>query len=239
MTDTYWGSPRGVTTQDHWTRLLWSLSGWFALPIGALVIILIGFALFRYRERPDRPRVPAQFQYHIPIEATYTIIPLVLVAVIFGYMYGIENKLTKVSKNPGIVINVQAFQWGWRFTYPNGHEEVGSVATQPNINDEKSLPTLYMPIHTTVQINLTTADVIHTFYVPEFLYNRDAVQGVKNQVDFNVTTPGVWIGECNQLCGTYHAFMRFKVDAMTKSAFASWYHSQKPNSITYAGESTK
>src|SRR5579875_1605822 len=92
LADTYWGSPHGVAKQDSWNRLLWELSGWFALPIGALVIFLIGYALVRYRHRPDRPRTPAQFQYHIPIEAAYTIIPLVVVAVIFGFMYNAENK---------------------------------------------------------------------------------------------------------------------------------------------------
>ncbi|HET9072918.1 MAG TPA: cytochrome c oxidase subunit II [Acidimicrobiales bacterium] len=234
---TYWGSPKGVTTYSKLIHDLWSLNYYIALPIAAIVLGGILWCVVRYRARPGDDRKARQFQYHIPIEATYTIIPLILVAVIFGYMYGIENKETHVSKHPGLVIKVQAFQWGWRFTYPNGHQELGSVATEPNINDESALPVLYMPTHETVQIDLSSVDVIHTFYVPEFLYNRDAIPGVKNQVDFNVTTAGQWIGECNQLCGTYHAFMRFEVDAMPKAAFDAWYHAQKPNSLTIAGAS--
>ena len=111
-----------------------------------------------------------------------------------------------------------------------------SVSTEPNINDTAALPVLYLPTHETVQLDLSTADVIHTFYVPEFLYNRDLIQGVINRVDFNVTTSGEWIGECNQLCGTFHAFMRFRVKAMPAAQFDAWYHAQKPNSITVAGE---
>ncbi|MHB1928794.1 MAG: cytochrome c oxidase subunit II [Acidimicrobiales bacterium] len=232
---TNWGARWGVDTYSRMLHNLWSLNYYIALPIAAIVLGGIVWCVVRYRARPGETRRARQFQYHIPIEATYTIIPLMLVAVIFGYMYGIENKMTHVSKHPALVIGVQGFQWGWRFTYPNGHQQLGSVATEPNINDESALPVLYLPTHETVELDLSTADVIHTFYVPEFLYNRDLIQGVLNRVDFNVTTAGEWIGECNTLCGTYHAYMRFMVKAMPKAAFDTWYRAQKPNSITVAG----
>ena len=234
---TNWGAKRGVDTYSPLLHNLWSLNYYIALPVAAIVLGGILWCVVRYRARPGDTRRPRQFQYHIPIEATYTIIPLILVAVIFGYMYGIESKMTHVSKHPGLVIRVLGFQWGWRFTYPNGHQELGSVATQPSINDQSALPILYLPTHETVQLDLTTADVIHTFYVPELLYQRDLIQGVKNTVDINVTTTGEWLGECNTLCGTYHTFMRFEVKAMPKAAFDAWYRAQKPNSITVAGAS--
>ncbi len=232
---TDFGSPKGVTKGSQLLHGEWALNYYIALPIAAIVLGGILWCVFRYRARPGEDRRARQFQYHIPIEATYTIIPLVLVAVIFGYMYGIENKLTTVKKHPALVVNVQGFQWGWRFTYPNGHQELGSVATQPNINDESALPILYLPSHETVQLDLVSADVIHGFYVPAFLYQRDLIPGVRNRVDFYVTKNGEWIGECNELCGTYHAFMRFEVKAMPKAAFDAWYRAQKPNSITVAG----
>ena len=230
-----WGSPPGVTTGDKLVHSEWALNYYMALPLAAIVLGGIIWCMVRYRARPGENRRARQFQYHIPIEATYTIIPLVLVAIIFVVAFRNENKLTHVSKHPGLVVNVQGFQWGWRFTYPDGHQQLGSVATEPSINDEAALPILYLPAHETVQLDLVSDDVIHGFYVPAFLYQRDLIPGVKNQVDFNVTKTGKWIGECNELCGTYHAFMRFEVDAMPKSQFDAWYHAQKPNSITVAG----
>lgn len=236
-TGTYWGSPKGVTTYSNTLHELWSINYYFALPIAAVVLGGIVWCVVRYRARPHEDRRPRQFQYHIPIEAAYTIIPLIIVAIIFGFMYRAENREDNLSKDPYMKINVQGFQWGWRFTYPNGHQQIGSVESQPNINDESVLPILYLPEHKTVQLTLQSDDVNHSFYVPEFEFKRDLIQGIDNVVDVNVTTTGKWIGECTQLCGTYHAFMRFEVDVLPVDKFLAWYHHQPANSITYAGES--
>jgi cytochrome c oxidase subunit II len=194
------------------------------------VVIVAGgifWCAFRYRARPGdgpdgtRRRAP-QFQYHIPIEAAYTIIPLVIVAVLFGFMYNVENKEDAVSKTPAVRITVQGYQWGWRFLYPNGAQVVGNVSELSSIDDTKDLPVLYMPEHETVQLKLESLDVNHSFYVPEFLFKRDLIQGVDNVVDFNIDKPGFWIGECTQLCGTYHAYMRFHVDVMPVVDFNQW-----------------
>jgi cytochrome c oxidase subunit II len=232
---TDFGSPHGVTKQDSYVRDLWHITYYFAIPLGALVIGLIVWCLLRYRHRPGDDRAPAQFQYHIPIEVSYIIIPLVIVSIIFGFMYNAENKIDAVSKHPDVKILVEGFQWGWRFTYPNGHQEVGSIANEPSINDLADLPVLYMPADETVQLKLVTDDVNHTFYVPEFLFQRDLIAGINNVVDFNVQKTGRFLGECNTLCGTYHAYMRFMVDVMAPGEFSSWYAGQAPGSITQAG----
>jgi cytochrome c oxidase subunit II len=235
---TNFGSPSGVTTNSPALLRLWRETYYIAIPVGLIVIGLIIWCVIAYRRKPGEDRVPRQFQYHIPIEAAYTIIPLILVAVIFGLVYGVENKIDNVTKTPAVKINVQGFQWGWRFTYANGHQEIGSIASEPNINDVSNLPILHMPDHETVQFTLQSDDVNHSFYVPEFQFKRDLIQGINNVVDINVTETGEWIGECTQLCGTYHAFMRFKVDAMTPTAYDAWYKNQPANSITCAGTKT-
>jgi cytochrome c oxidase subunit 2 len=232
---TDWGSPHGVTTQDHYARELWKISYYFAIPIGLLVFVLVLWCVFRYRARPGRESRPAQFQYHIPIEAAYTIIPLVIVAIIFGFMYGAENKVDKVSKNPDLKIEVYGFQWGWRFDYPNGHSQIGTVSTALDINSNEHLPVLVMPANRTVQLHVVSLDVVHTFYVPEFLFNRDLIPGINNTFDLNVTKPGVYPGQCNNICGQYHAYMRFLVDVKSPADYDAWYASQPPCSITTAG----
>ncbi len=231
-----WGSPNGVTKQDGWNHLLWTVSFWFALPIVVLVVGLIGYALVRYRHRPGHDRVPAQFQYHIPIEAAYTIIPLVIVAILFGFLFNAENKAGAMTPTPAVKITVDGFQWGWRFVYPNGHAEVGTADVN-DINDNNGLPVLYMPAGVPVQLQVVSLDVVHTFYVKEFLFNRDLIPGVNNKFDLTVEKPGLYQGQCNNICGQYHAYMRFQVQVLSPSDYKAWYAQQAPGSITTAGAS--
>lgn len=235
---TNYGSPNGVTTQDHWNRLLWHISYYFAIPIAALVVLLIGYALVRYRVRkpgtPGADRKPAQFQYHIPIEAAYTIVPFVVCVVLFGYLFTAENHVDKVSAQPSVKVTVDGFQWGWRFVYPNGHSQVGT-GDYNDINNDTGLPVLVIPSNETVQLQVVSLDVVHTFYVKEFLFNRDLIPGVDNVFDVNVTKPGLYPGQCNNICGQYHAYMRFVVDVMTPSQYDTWYSEQPACSITTAG----
>ena len=232
---TNFGGPNGITTNAASINNLWRITYYIAIPLGLLVFALIVWCIVRYRTRPGDTRQPKQFQYHIPLEATYTVIPLILVAVVFGFMYGVENKETHVSKTPAVAITVEGFQWGWKFSYANGYQEYGSIATQPNINDDSVLPILVMPAHETVRFTLRSDDVNHSFYVPEFLFKRDMIQGINNVVDINATTTGTYIGECTQLCGTYHAFMRFEVEVLSPTAYHAWYSHLTPHSIHYAG----
>ena len=231
------GSPHGITAQDRMVRQLWHLTYYFAVPIGLIVLFGIFWCLFRYRHRPDSTRQASQFQYHIPIEAAYTIIPLIIVAVVFGFMYNAENKVNAVSKTPAVKITVEGFQWGWRFIYPNGHQEVGSVANELDINSDANLPVLYIPEGETVQLHFISLDVVHTFYVKEFLFNRDLIPGVDNTADFNVTRTGTFEGQCNNICGQYHAYMRFLVKVMNQSDYTSWYSGLADCSVTTAGNS--
>lgn len=235
LAGTNWGSPQGATQQNSWNRLLWGWSGWLALAIGAIVIFLIAYALIRHRERPDRERVPAQFQYHIPIEAAYTLIPLAVVAVIFGLMFNAENKAGVVSPKPAVKITVQGYQWGWRFVYPNQHAQVGA-ADYNDINDNNNLPVLVIPSNETVELQVVSLDVVHTFYVKDFLFNRDLIPGINNRFDINVKKPGLYPGQCNNICGQYHAYMRFLVQVLPPDQYNTWYTNQPACSTTTAGQ---
>ena len=194
-----WGSPTGVTQQDSNVQRLWNVTYYIAIPLGAIVIGLIVWCAVRYRVRPDEDHIPRQVQYHIPLEVFYTIVPIALVAVLFVYTYQAENKEDSVSP-------------------------IGRVATDPNINST-SLPILTLPAGETVQINLYSDDVNHSFYVPAFLFKRDAIQGINNSFDFNID-PSVagqrFVGECTQFCGTYHPYMRFWLQVMARNSFSTW-----------------
>lgn len=231
-----WGSPNGVTQQDNQVYRLWDLTYYIAIPLGAIVVGLIVWCVFRYRERPGDERIPRQIQYHIPLEVFYTVVPIILVVVIFVYTYQAEDTEDNVAPGPSLVVRVDAFQWGWSFIYPTGYEVTGSVAEEPNI-DSTNLPVLTLPAGETVQINLFSEDVNHSFYVPAFLFKRDAIQGINNSFDVNID-PSVagqrFIGECTQFCGTYHPYMRFWVQVISKNQFSGWLSSHHGLTTTAA-----
>ncbi|HET9692677.1 MAG TPA: cytochrome c oxidase subunit II [Acidimicrobiales bacterium] len=225
------GSPHGATADDHWVHHLWNVTYIIGTPLAAIVLGLIIWCLVRYRARPGDTRRPPQFQYHIPLEVTYTLVPLALVAIVFAFMYVPENKITDLPKSPALTVTAEGFQWGYRFVYPNGHQETGSYSSVTNIDDETDLPTLYLPEGKTVEIKIVSDDVVHGFYIPGFLYQRDMIPGVNNVMKINVTRTGRFIGECDNLCGVYHAYMRFAVDVMPQAQYTAWYASQQPGSI--------
>jgi cytochrome c oxidase subunit 2 len=237
LAETNFGSPQGVTTQDAHVRHLWHMTYFVGIPLGLIVLGLIVWCVVRYRARPGHDREPSQFQYHIPLEAAYTLIPLIIVIVVFVVMYRAENAEDAVSAKPAVTIQVQGFQWGWRFTYPNGFQEAGATsATNTNLNTLDNLPVLRMPADETVQFDLTTADVDHTLYIPAFLFSRDMIAGVKNTVDFNATRIGVYTGECTQLCGVYHTYMRFVVQVMSPTDYDAWYAQTVPGAVHQPGK---
>jgi cytochrome c oxidase subunit 2 len=231
----HWGSPIGGTRQDKWVYQLWNITYYIAIPLGAIVIGLIFWCAFRYHERKGHERIPRQVQYHIPLEIFYTVVPIALVVLLFVYTYKDEDHVDALNK-PALVVRVDAFQWGWHFTYPNGYQVLGSVAAEPNI-ESKTLPVLTLPAGETVQINLFTLDVNHSFYIPKFLFKRDAIQGINNSFDFNIS-PSIagqrFIGECTQFCGVYHPFMRFWVQVLPEAKFKTWMASHHGLSVVQA-----
>ena len=229
------GSPNGVTNTAEQANKLWRLTGYLSIPIAVLVVGLILWCVFRYRHKPGSDRKPAQFQYHIPLEISYTIIPLLIIVVIFVALFQAQNKVDAVSAHPDVKITVYGFQWGWKFQYENGHQQVGTIANEQDINSDLNLPVLVIPTNENIQFQVVSLDVIHTFYVKEFLFQRDLIPGIHNVFDITVNKAGVYQGQCNTLCGEYHAYMRFLVDAMPPAEYQTWYHDQAANSITVAG----
>jgi len=210
------GAFRGATTQARTTFHLWQ--GFFiaGLVVGGFVLILILWAIFRYRRRSDE--IPKQTQYHTVLEIVYTVVPIMIVVVLFVFTVLAENKVDATPANPGARIHVNAFQWGWEFDYPGGVKVIGQTT---------DAPTMVVPVGTDVQISLDSLDVLHGFYVPEFNFSRYASPGYTTTFDFNVLHTGVYRGQCTQLCGLYHSLMFFNVRAVTPSQYAVWLRAQQ------------
>ena len=130
------GGYKGATTQGHDTHMLYAWLVIAAIVVGGITLSLILWAVLRYRKKSDA--IPKQFQYHIPLEIIYTVIPTIIVLIVFFFTVNVENKVDAVSTHPYVKIKVTAFQWGWNFDYPQLHVDVHGVTLQ---NPEMVLPT--------------------------------------------------------------------------------------------------
>ncbi len=228
---------KGATTQGHDAYLLYAGTFIAAIVVGAITYVLIMWAVVRYRRRSDA--MPRQFQYHIPLEIFYTVVPIIIVLVLFGFTVVTENKVDAVSPDPALTVDVTAFQWGWKFDYVAQHRYVMGIRTEdpdPVGLDGQTCPAsahtpndclgpgLVLPVGKTVEISLVSNDVIHSFLVPEFDFSRMALPGVDNRFDFNVTKAGIYRAQCNNICGLYHAQMFFHVVALPPAQFEAWVH---------------
>ena len=207
------GAPDTASRQGDDVLSIWR--GFFVagLVVAALVLGLILYAAIRFRRRGDD--VPSQHASNIPMEVLYTVTPIVIVAVLFGVSVAAEQRLTRTTKTPDIVVHVTGFQWGWQFAYPDQHVTVlGTGEQQP--------PELVLPVDRTVQLVLKTNDVNHAFWVPHFLEKRDLIQGVDNTIDITPTRVGRYDGKCAEYCGLDHWRMSFDVKVVSQQDFDAW-----------------
>jgi cytochrome c oxidase subunit 2 len=209
--------PSPATRQSHSTLGLWQGMFVTAAVVGAIVWALILWSVLRYRKRPADQGLPKQTQYHIPLEITYTIIPVIIVAVIFVFVVKAENTVDATAAVPAVSVRVEGFQWGWRFTYLNAD---GTPAGPAIVGDQNSPPTLKLPAFETVRLTLVSDDVDHSFFVPNFLFKRDLIPGVDNTVELYIDRIGTFPGHCAEFCGLHHGDMNFQVEAVPKDQFS-------------------
>lgn len=215
------GAYRGATSQGKDAFKLWQ--GFFiaGLVIGGFVLLLILWAVFRYRKRSED--MPRQTQYHRLVEILYTVVPLVIVSVMFYFVVITENEVTATPAGP-VQVQVTAFQWGWQFYYPATGKVVEGETTEA--------PQMVVPAGETINVSLKSADVIHGFYIPQFNYSQYAMPGTVNHFNINILHNGVYRGQCTQLCGLYHSLMLFSVKAVNPAQFAAWEHTVPSNNAT-------
>jgi cytochrome c oxidase subunit 2 len=231
------GFPNPVTSQGKIVVSIWQGSWIAGMLVGCVVWGMIVWAVIFHRKRGDK--LPPQVRYNMPIEILYTIIPFVLIAVLFYYTARDENSLDALPKNPDVTVNVVGFQWSWQFNYPqSGVSEDGAMWDPSLPDDQQHLPVLEIPVNETVQFNLSSPDVIHAFWVPEFLFKRDVIPGHPNHFAITATQTGTFIGHCSELCGIYHSRMLFTLKIVSQSDFNTWIAQQKAAQSTAAGSTT-
>ena len=205
----------GVATQN-----LYTLTFAIAVIVFALVEGLLIWITIRYRRRPTDTELPKQTHGSNPLEILWTIVPAITVTVLFvAALITLNEEYETHAASPSVVIDVTGLQWVWRFDYPD--QDLSFTGTG------RDGPTMALPINETVRIRLHATDVIHSFYVPQFLYKKDAVPGRVNEFDVVVTKPGTFGGNCAEFCGLSHADMIFTVQAMPRADFDAWVTEQQ------------
>ena len=154
--------------------------------------------------------MPKQNRYNLPMEIFYTIAPFIVVGVLFYYTILAQNAVQEDDPAPEVIVDVVGQKWSWTFNYKEAdNPAVGSdVYEAGTIN---KTPTLYLPVNKSVRFNLSSPDVIHSFWVPAFYRKLDVVPGRDNFMVMTPTQEGTFRGKCTELCGTYHSAMLFNV----------------------------
>jgi cytochrome c oxidase subunit II len=209
------GTPDPVTEQGREILGLWHGSVVAGLVVGLIVWGLIVWSVVRYRRRDDD--LPSQTPHNIPLEVLYTVAPLMVIAGLVAFTIPTQDRVIDVAREPDLVVEVVGFQWSWAFRYP---EHDVTVTTRGAAIDDR--PELVLPVGRVVRFRLETTDVVHSFFVPEFLQKRDLIPAVDNAFDVLVEREGAWRGRCAEYCGLDHWKMLFDVRAVPAEEFDEW-----------------
>lgn len=206
-------APRAVTREGRDINDLYDIFLWVAAAVFVITAGLIGWSIIRYRARPGDNELPEQFHQNLPLEITWFAIPQIIVIVLFVVSALTLTDVNDQEDEPDATVVVTGYQWGWRFQFEGTDAEVVGTPDDPA---EVKIPT------GEVAFVLTSADVIHSFYVPRFLMKRDAVPGRDTRFDVKVEEPGHYAGVCAEFCGLLHDRMTFSIDAVSPEEFESW-----------------
>ena len=210
-TENNFAMPDPVTRDGEEVVFAWRVLMSMATAVAMVVLILLAIAVFSGARRKEASQVKGS----VPLELAYTAVPVALVAVIFGMSLWIDSRIEDHTADEDLVIGVDAFRWGWRFTYPDGVEVVGA-------SSQGTDPELVLPVDRTVVFQLSSDDVIHSFWVPSFTRKLDVVPGQDNELRVHPNVTGELTGHCAEYCGLDHARMNFRVSVVEQDEFEAF-----------------
>ncbi len=275
------GWPYGITPEGKLNRELWIGSVIASLVVGVIVWGLIFWTSAFHRKKKTDTELPRQFGYNMPLELVLTVVPFLIISVLFYFTVVVQEKMLHKDPNPEVVIDVTAFQWNWKFGYqkiaftdgtlsydgaddarknamvskPEGVDAHGEELVGPirglnpedrtylnfdkieTIGTSTEIPILVLPKGKRIEFQIASADVIHGFWVPEFLFKRDVMPDPKANHSDNVfqisdiDRVGAFVGRCTEMCGTYHSMMNFEVRVVEPNDFKAYlqYRQDHPN----------
>ena len=231
---------QAATNHTDMVAGLWVNSWIVLLIVGVITWGLMGWAAIAYRRRKGQTGLPVQLRYNMPIEIFYTIVPLILVIGFFAFTARDQTILETQYSDQEADVQITAIgkQWAWDFQYTGetDDETVWSMGVQaqtdPQGNIVNELPTLYLPVDKKVKLTLTSRDVIHSFWIIDFLYKKDMYIGKDNFWSFTPTREGTYAGKCAELCGDYHSMMLFNVKVVSDAEYQEYLDSLRDEGQT-------
>jgi cytochrome c oxidase subunit 2 len=231
--DSMLNMPVGVTEISRETYSLHMTITLICALIGVVVYGVLFFSLIKYRK--SKGAVPASFHHSTTVEIIWTAIPFVI---LIGMAVPATRVLTQIydSSESELDIKVTGYQWRWQYEYlaedgenvaffsslSTPQEQIQNLAGKgENYLLEVDNP-LVIPANTKVRFLLTAADVIHSWWVPDFAIKKDAIPGFVNESWVIVEEPGIYRGQCTELCGKDHGFMPVVVEVLPKEEFEAW-----------------
>jgi cytochrome c oxidase subunit II len=206
------GFPNPITDQGEWILTLWKGSALAGLAVGVVVWGMMLWCVVAYRKRSEG--LPRQVRYNLPIEVLYTVLPLIVITVLFYYTAVVEYRQDKLSAHPDLTVGVVGFQWNWQFNYVGKGVQVTGRPGEP--------AKLVLPADEKIRFVESSPDVIHSFWVPAFLFKRDVIPGRDNQFELTIRRTGTYVGRCAELCGVDHDRMDFFLQVMPRAQFDGW-----------------
>ena len=200
--------------------------------ISILVLVLMLYVMVRFR-RSANP-VPSKTSHNTLIEVIWTVVPVVILLVIAVPSIGLLADQYKPAPKDALTVKVTGYQWYWGYEYPdNGIPEYVSNMLPKDKAEANGEPYLLapdnrmvLPVGRPIKLIITGADVIHAFAVPSLWVKMDAVPGRLNEKTFTIEKPGVYYGQCSELCGARHGFMPIAIEALPPAQFDQWVLSQ-------------
>lgn len=213
---------------------------WICVVIGVIVFSFLFYAIINHRK--SKGVTPAQFHEHRWIELTWTIVPFLILVIMAIPATLVLHRISDTSK-PDLTIKITAYQWKWRYEYlDQGISFFSNIATPyqqiHNLipKDQNYLRTvdhpLVLPMHKKIRFLITSNDVIHSWWVPDFGIKRDAVPGFINESWARINRAGTYHGQCAELCGINHAYMPIVVTVLGEKDFSDWMSNQKNPTAT-------
>ncbi len=200
---------------------------WFTIGISvfftALIFILLFVFAIKYRRRSPDELPEKQIEGNLPLELTWTLIPLLIVIVLFVWGAKVFVSDRRPPAN-AVHVYVVAKQWMWKIQHAEGPREIDA---------------LHIPVDEPIECILTSQDVIHDFSVPAFRAKMDVLPDRYTTLWFKATRVGFYHFYCDQYCGTFHSKMRGYVDVMTREGYEAWLSGQERHSLSMAGEGAK
>jgi len=220
---------------NHTERIsaLWVTSWIVLFGVGLIAWGLMMWAVAVYRRRRGQTGMPAQLRYNMPIEVFFTVVPLLLILGFYFFTARDEAVIEARFDKPDEVIQVYGKQWAWDFNYVNENVYTAGIQVQPDTSPgaeqgaivQSSIPTLYLPVGKKIEIQLRSRDVIHSFWVIDFLYKKDVIPGRTNYMSVIPEREGTYKGKCAELCGESHSMMLFNVKVVSQAEYDAYTQS--------------